>query len=74
MVRSVRIRGVAFGIAVLIVAHCFLEGRSPAYSQGVSEEAKAVLKERGRPGTRPESGGSGEWRENSGQWAVTHGQ
>ena len=48
MVRSVRIRSVAFGIAVLIVAHCFLEGRSPAYSLGVSEEAKAALKERDR--------------------------
>ena len=48
MVRHVRIRGVAFGIAVLIMAHCFLEGRSPAFSQGVSEEAKAALKERDR--------------------------
>ena len=48
MVRSVRIRSLVFGIAVLIVAHCFLEGRSPAYSQGVSEEAKAALKERDR--------------------------
>ena len=48
MVRSIRIRSLVFGITVLIVSHCFLEGRSPAYSQGVSEEAKAALKERDR--------------------------
>ena len=48
MVRRVRVRSVVFGIAVLIVSHSFLERQSPAFSQGVSEEAKAALKERDR--------------------------
>ena len=48
MVRRVRIRSVVFGIAVLIVAHSFLEVRNPAFGQDVSKDAKAALKERDR--------------------------
>jgi hypothetical protein len=48
MVRSARIRSLVFGIAVLIVSYSFLEKRTPAFSQALSEEAKAALKERDR--------------------------
>jgi hypothetical protein len=49
MVRSVCIRSVAFGIAVLIVAHPFLEVRKRAFGQEVSKNAKAALKELDTP-------------------------
>jgi len=48
MVRSVCIRSVAFGIALLIVAQPFLEVRKRAFGQEVSKDAKADLKERDR--------------------------
>ena len=48
MVRRVRIRSVAFGIAMLIVAQPFLEVRKRAFGQEVSKDAKADLKERDR--------------------------
>ncbi len=48
MVRRVRIRSIVFGIAILTVSYSFLDGRTPAFSQAVSEEAKSAVEERDR--------------------------